>query len=711
MDVKRIEKHEIVNENQIKLDHKSKKLGDGDSKDVSGITDFDTTVEEARSTFYEKYSPAAPDGGWAWVVCLGSFIVNFILDGTMFSFGILMLALLDDLGYDKYMTAWIGSAQMGLSMAMGPVISLILQYFSIRQVTMVGTVIASTGFITSAFAPNIYVLIFTYGVVGGVGIGMVFLPAIIVVGLYFNKKRAIATGIATSGSGVGTFVYAYVTNLLLNYFSWRGTVLIHGGLILNCLVCAMCFRPLSLMKKVWRSQQECNTIDATACSISKPLIDENYSHTCKDLSNRSTKTDHVGTLTSPCHNHDSENKDEGLSDNQDKVLSDHLEKELTDQGDKKLKVKEPCELGVDEYNVSASTYPIDSESKMKDQHIESRILNTVKPDSSLLKHIHSENKDVICLPLADYHADHASAKRYQSLDYLQLIGSCSEDKSVAMSPKHCAQSEPELNGQLGFCQETFMPQPGLRDLSTTITHETVGDCHEVCPGSASISKALTRTPNRNLSLLKLMTNKVFLLLLLTFSMWTAQSITLTYLPDLAVSLHIQQSDAAFLISIIGIANVLGRLLAGFVTDCFHVPSVWLYFAALALASGINLIISFTPFLSHTLPVLQMCSAIFGLCMAVAVSMRTIVLADQLGIEALTVSFGVVAMFQGVAFSLDPPIAGQLIEDLDSFRPPFVMASLMYAVSAAAVLVVGCLSCRQSHQSKEEATFLSGPSEC
>uniref|UniRef100_A0A2C9LQD7 Major facilitator superfamily (MFS) profile domain-containing protein n=1 Tax=Biomphalaria glabrata TaxID=6526 RepID=A0A2C9LQD7_BIOGL len=202
MDVKRIEKHEIVNENQIKFNHKSKKLGDGDSKDVSGITDFDTTVEEARSTFYEKYSPAAPDGGWAWVVCLGSFIVNFILDGTMFSFGILMLALLDDLGYDKYMTAWIGSAQMGLSMAMGPVISLILQYFSIRQVTMVGTVIASTGFITSAFAPNIYVLIFTYGVVGGVGIGMVFLPAIIVVGLYFNKKRAIATGIATSGSGI-----------------------------------------------------------------------------------------------------------------------------------------------------------------------------------------------------------------------------------------------------------------------------------------------------------------------------------------------------------------------------------------------------------------------------------------------------------------------------------------------------------------------------
>ena len=44
--------------------------------------------------------------------------------------------------------------------------------------------------------------------------------------------------------------------------------------------------------------------------------------------------------------------------------------------------------------------------------------------------------------------------------------------------------------------------------------------------------------------------------------------------------------------------------------------------------------------------------------AVAVSMRTIVLAEQLGIDVLTESFGVVALFQGAAFTVNPPLAGR-----------------------------------------------------
>ena len=60
-----------------------------------------------------------PDGGWGWMVCGASFMVNFILDGTMFSFGILLLALLEDLQETKAVTSWVGSAQLGMSMMMG----------------------------------------------------------------------------------------------------------------------------------------------------------------------------------------------------------------------------------------------------------------------------------------------------------------------------------------------------------------------------------------------------------------------------------------------------------------------------------------------------------------------------------------------------------------------------------------------------------------
>jgi len=73
----------------------------------------------ASSTVSSDSIDRAPDGGWGWVVCFGSFLVNFILDGTMFSFGMLLLELLDYFHEGKAKTAWIGSSLLGMSMFMG----------------------------------------------------------------------------------------------------------------------------------------------------------------------------------------------------------------------------------------------------------------------------------------------------------------------------------------------------------------------------------------------------------------------------------------------------------------------------------------------------------------------------------------------------------------------------------------------------------------
>ena len=45
----------------------------------------------------------------------------------------------------------------------------------------------------------------------GIGFGFIYLPAIVSVSMYFESKRAFATGIAVCGSGLGTFIMAPVT--------------------------------------------------------------------------------------------------------------------------------------------------------------------------------------------------------------------------------------------------------------------------------------------------------------------------------------------------------------------------------------------------------------------------------------------------------------------------------------------------------------------
>ena len=72
------------------------------------------------------------------------------------------------------------------------------------------------------------------------------MSSLIVVGMYFSRKRAIATGIATSGSGLGTFAYAYMTNVLLDEYDWKGTVLILSAILLNVVACGAIYRPLQV---------------------------------------------------------------------------------------------------------------------------------------------------------------------------------------------------------------------------------------------------------------------------------------------------------------------------------------------------------------------------------------------------------------------------------------------------------------------------------
>ena len=45
-----------------------------------------------------------PDGGYGWIVCCGTFIVNFVVFGIHNSFGVVYVKLLDDLELGEMQT-------------------------------------------------------------------------------------------------------------------------------------------------------------------------------------------------------------------------------------------------------------------------------------------------------------------------------------------------------------------------------------------------------------------------------------------------------------------------------------------------------------------------------------------------------------------------------------------------------------------------------
>lgn len=109
----------------------------------------------------------------------------------------------------------------------GPFVSALSNRYGFRTVTIVGSVLGATSLSLSIFATSVEFLYVTVGIIGGIGFGLVYVPSVIAVGFYFEKKRALATGIAVCGSGIGTFVIAPLTSWLLEEYGWKGTILIH----------------------------------------------------------------------------------------------------------------------------------------------------------------------------------------------------------------------------------------------------------------------------------------------------------------------------------------------------------------------------------------------------------------------------------------------------------------------------------------------------
>ena len=59
--------------------------------------------------------------------------------------------------------------------------------------------------------PSVYFLYITAGVLIGLGLGIIYLPRLDCITQYFDKKRPFVTGIAICGSGIGTFIFAPLT--------------------------------------------------------------------------------------------------------------------------------------------------------------------------------------------------------------------------------------------------------------------------------------------------------------------------------------------------------------------------------------------------------------------------------------------------------------------------------------------------------------------
>lgn len=188
----------------------------------------------------------APDGGWGWVVVFSSFIIHMIMDGITYSMGTYLTVFTEHFKVSHGQVSVIHALLPAVTLSCGPIASIFTNKYGCRTTTIIGAVIASFGFVLSYFITSFYYLYFTVGIVVGFGFGLIYVPAIVSVGYYFEKRRSIAIGIAVCGTGVGTFILSPTNRILINWYGWQGAFLIKAAFVLNCCVCGLLMRPVPI---------------------------------------------------------------------------------------------------------------------------------------------------------------------------------------------------------------------------------------------------------------------------------------------------------------------------------------------------------------------------------------------------------------------------------------------------------------------------------
>ncbi|MGO4597672.1 L-lactate MFS transporter [Terrabacter sp. 2RAF25] len=188
-------------------------------------------------------------GANRWVILVCAVLVQLSI-GSVYAWSVFAKALQSDaaFGWSKSKAAVPFSVVIGMIFVGSYVGGRLQDARGPRVVAMTGGVIYAVGVILASFAQSpdaFWLLVLGYGVIGGFGLGMVYIVPIAMLQKWFPDKPGLITGLAVAGFGFGAVVTAPVGQALIDQspsvptkaFLWLGI-----GYLVILLVCTSVFR-------------------------------------------------------------------------------------------------------------------------------------------------------------------------------------------------------------------------------------------------------------------------------------------------------------------------------------------------------------------------------------------------------------------------------------------------------------------------------------
>lgn len=170
---------------------------------------------------------------YGWIIVAVAMVSMAFWFGIRSNFSVFYVALLEEFAWNRGDSAGVQSMALITYTAMAPLVGGLIDRFGPRRVVVPGILILVLGLILCRTIEDLAQFYLFYGVVVGTGItciGIVTYSAIMA--HWFEKRRGLASGIALSGMGLGTFVLVPLSQSFISMWGWRLTFVVLGGLVL-----------------------------------------------------------------------------------------------------------------------------------------------------------------------------------------------------------------------------------------------------------------------------------------------------------------------------------------------------------------------------------------------------------------------------------------------------------------------------------------------
>jgi len=165
---------------------------------------------------------------YGWFVVAAAFAVTFVGFGCVYSFSAFIEPLQRDFGASRGSVSLVFSLAGFLYFGLGSISGPLADRLGSRRLAVIGMLLVGLGLAAVSAAQTLTQVYAAYGLAVGIGVGCAYVPVMGVVQRWFSRRRALASGLASSGIGAGTLAVPPLAALFIAHWGWREAYLVLG---------------------------------------------------------------------------------------------------------------------------------------------------------------------------------------------------------------------------------------------------------------------------------------------------------------------------------------------------------------------------------------------------------------------------------------------------------------------------------------------------